>query len=51
MEELGDLSSHELTQVLTGLDRTLDQDNGDVPPDLENLTPSQLQTLLRSLET
>lgn len=52
LEDIGDLTPSELTQLLTTLDGTLEGDlTDDSAADLENLTPAQLQTLLRSLET
>jgi hypothetical protein len=52
LADLHDLTAAELTQILEGLDDTLTDgvdDAGDL--DLDALTPDQLQTLLRSLET
>jgi hypothetical protein len=52
VEDMSDLTSSELTEVLSELDRTLDGDlANDAAADLETLTPSQLQALLRDLET
>lgn len=51
LEDLSDLSSAELTVILSDLDHTLDTDSTEAPLDLERLTPTQLQALLRSLET
>jgi len=51
LEDLSDLTSSELTQVLSGLDHTLNDDSSDAPIDIETLTPSQLEALLRSLDT
>ena len=51
LEDLSDLSSAELTVILTNFDSTLESDSTEAPLDLERLTPSQLEALLRSLET
>ena len=51
LEDLSDLSAAELTVILSSLDRTLDGDSTEAPLDLERLSPTQLQALLRSLET
>jgi hypothetical protein len=50
--DLNDLTTGELTEMLATLDRTLTGDGHDESEfDLESLTPAQLETLLRSLET
>ena len=51
LEDLSDLSSAELTVILGNLDHTLESDSTEAPLDLERLTPTQLEALLRSLET
>jgi hypothetical protein len=51
LEDLSDLTVTELTQVLAGLESTLEGNGADDAVDLEDLTPAQLQALLRSLET
>lgn len=52
LEDLSDLTVTELTQLLAGLDDTLEGDGDDESTaDLDALTPAQLQALLRSLET
>ena len=52
LEDLQELTTAELEQVLATLDRTLSVDEVDVPDgNLDGLTPEQLQSLLRSLET
>lgn len=50
--DLTDLTTAELSQLLAGLDGTLEGAETDSTViDLDQLTPAQLQTLLRSLET
>ena len=52
LDDLRDLTASELAQMLAGLDWTLTGDDPDSTNlELEDLTPAQLQTLLRSLET
>lgn len=52
LEDLQELTTAELEQVLATLDRTLSVDDAEVPDgNLDGLTPEQLQALLRSLET
>lgn len=52
LEDLRELSTAELAQVLAGLDEALDAEAHEVPlSDLESLTPAQLEALLRSLDT
>ena len=52
LEDLGELTTAELEQVLATLDRTLSTDESDAGEvNLETLTPAQLQALLQSLET
>lgn len=52
LEDLGDLTVSELSQMLAGLDRTLAGDGEEEGTlDWDDLTPAQLQALLRSLET
>jgi len=52
LEDLRELTTAELEQVLATLDRTLSADESDAGEvNLENLTPAQLQALLQSMET
>lgn len=52
LEDLSDLTVSELTLMLGTIEGTLGDSNADdADADLENLTPAQLQALLRSLET
>ena len=52
LEDLQELTTAELEQVLATLDRTLSVDEEDAPDgNLDALTPEQLESLLRSLET
>jgi hypothetical protein len=52
LEDLNDLTTSELAQMLATLESTLADDDHDATSlELEDLTPAQLQTLLRSLET
>lgn len=52
LEDLSDLTTSELAQMLVTLESTLTDDDHDATSlELEDLTPAQLQTLLRSLET
>ena len=52
LEDLGELTTAELEQMLATLDRTLSTDESDAGEvNLETLTPAQLQALLQSLET
>lgn len=52
LEDLQELTTAELEQMLATLDQTLSADEADVPDsNLDELTPEQLQSLLRSLET
>ena len=52
LEDLQELTTAELAQVLATLDRTLSVDEEDAPDgNLDALTPEQLESLLRSLET
>ena len=52
LDDLGDLTASELAQMLASLESTLAGDDHDgTSLELEDLTPAQLQTLLRSLET
>ena len=52
LEDLRELTTAELEQVLATLDRTLSADESDAGEvNLDSLTPAQLQALLQSLET
>ncbi len=52
LADLHDLTVTELTQILEGLDDALTTERGAADElDLDALTPEQLQSLLRSLET
>ena len=52
LDDLRDLTTAELAQLLASLESTLADDDHDATSlELEGLTPAQLQTLLRSLET
>lgn len=52
LEDLSDLTVPELTLVLAGLESALGADgDAESTDDLDDLTPAQLQALLRSLET
>jgi hypothetical protein len=52
LADLHDLTAAELTQMLEGLDDALTTERGAADElDLDALTPAQLQSLLRSLET
>jgi hypothetical protein len=52
LDDLRDLTTSELAQLLASLESTLADDDHDATSlELEGLTPAQLQTLLRSLET
>jgi hypothetical protein len=51
LEELSDLTASELDLLLADLDSTLSGHDEEPDSDLDNLTPAQMQELLRSLES